>query len=244
MTPFHPPRPIFKPDTTPTDPDPRGVFLVFEGGDSCGKTTQLEMLTQALHDAGIEPVVTREPGGSPLGEQIRDLVLNPKYHVDERTEALLYAADRAAHVSSVVRPALRKKKVVVSDRYMDSSIAYQGVGRNLGVERIAGLSQWATDDLQPDMTFVLDMDPSVALERRSREKDRMESQSMEFHQRVRQGFLDRAASFPQRYTVIDATDEVDAIHRAVVRKVIPLLEAGRCEASAVDALRQRVGGAQ
>lgn len=219
------PRPKLVPDSDVPLERRQGLFIVFEGGDSCGKTTQLDLLRDYLQRHNITPVMTREPGGSPIGERIRDLVLNPAYTVDERAEALLYAADRASHVTTVIRPALQEGKIVISDRYIDSSVAYQGVGRDLGVEWIRSLSQWATYDLRPDMTIVLDMDPIQASARRGGENDRMESESIEFHRAVRQAFVDQAQAAPQRYHIIDATQDIDTIHSLVIDAIMPLLRA-------------------
>lgn len=179
-------------------------FIVFEGGDGAGKTTQIQRLAARLRAQGRTVVVTREPGGTPLGAQIRELVLHGE-HVDPRAEALLFAADRAHHVATLVRPALERGEVVLQDRYLDSSVAYQGQGRDLVPEQIRDLSLWATRELQPDLTVLLDVDPGVGRARRGAVHDRLESEADEFHARVREQFLAMAAASPERYLVLDAS---------------------------------------
>ncbi len=179
-------------------------FIVFEGGDGAGKTTQIQRLAARLRAQGRTVVVTREPGGTPLGAQIRELVLHGE-HVDPRAEALLFAADRAHHVATLVRPALERGEVVLQDRYLDSSVAYQGQGRDLVPEQIRDLSLWATRELQPDLTVLLDVDPGVGRARRGAVHDRLESEADEFHARVREQFLAMAAAAPERYLVLDAS---------------------------------------
>ena len=190
-----------------------GLFVAFEGPDGSGKSTQARALAEALRAAGRSVVLTREPGGSPLGEVLRGLILDPEHApVDPRTEALLFAAARAAHVERTLRPALAAGDVVVTDRYVDSSIAYQGAVRGLGPERIAELNGWATDGLLPDVTVLLDVDPeTAAARRRTREPahggapDRMERETSAAHGTLRTAFLARAAAEPARYLVLDAT---------------------------------------
>ncbi|GAB3587862.1 dTMP kinase [Calidifontibacter terrae] len=189
---------------SPTTAAADGVFVVFEGGDGAGKSTQIEALVTALRAEGRSVVTTREPGGTPLGQQIRALVLHGD-DVDPRAEALLFAADRAHHIATLVRPALTRGDVVVQDRYLDSSIAYQGHGRDLDPSDIRRLSQWATRDLRPDLTIVLDLDPAIGRERRGDTHDRLESEGDDFHARVRGQFLALAQAEPDRYLVIDAT---------------------------------------
>lgn len=197
----------------------RGIFVVFEGGEGGGKSTQAALLSQYLSDVGREVIRTREPGGVPSAEAIRDLVLDPAHAgLDPRAEALLFAAARAEHVSRLIRPALDRAAIVLCDRYIDSSLAYQGAARGLGVDWIAEISGWATDDLLPDLTIVLDVEPSTGLERAGRVSDgpdRMEAESGEFHSVVRNAFLDRAAADPDHYLVLDATNAVDEIQRAI-----------------------------
>ncbi|WP_169735992.1 dTMP kinase [Intrasporangium chromatireducens] len=180
-----------------------GWFICFEGGDGAGKTTQVRLLTEALERRGLQVLVTREPGGTPLGAQIRNLVLHGD-HVAPRAEALLFAADKAHHVAELIRPALDEGRVVITDRYTDSSIAYQGAGRDLGADEIRRLQQWAVGGLFPDLTIILDVTPEVGRARRGDVHDRLESEADDFHAAVRQGFLDLAARDPERYLVVDA----------------------------------------
>lgn len=179
-----------------------GWFIVFEGGDGAGKSTHVGLLAEALDQAGIDHLVTREPGGSELGNRIRELLLDPATGVvAPRAEALMYAADKAQHVHEVVLPALQRGAVVICDRYLDSMIAYQGAGRVLDVEHVRRLGQWATEGLRPDLTVLLDVDPGEALGAKQT-KDRLESAGADFHARVRQGFLALAAEDPSSYLVL------------------------------------------
>jgi len=220
-----------RPIAVPEPASRRGVFVVFEGGEGAGKSTQAELLVGALRSGGQEVVVTREPGATDLGRQIRSLLLDREAGVSAsvamtpRAEALLYAADRAHHVASVVRPALAGGKVVVSDRYIDSSLAYQGGGRTLPVEEVAWLSSWATGGLQPDLVVLLDIDPVAGLTRVAGRgaADRLEAENLAFHERVRYAFLDLAAKEPKRYLVVDADDDPQAIAARVLDRVRPLL---------------------
>jgi len=190
-----------------------GLFVVFEGGDGVGKSTQADLLVTWLTEGGHRVVRTHEPGGSPLGPDIRRLLLSTAGHPPSpRTEALLYAAERAEHVASVVRPALARGAVVVSDRYLDSSVAYQGVGRGLGAEHIREISRWATDGLLPDLTVLLDLSPTPALRRSTDPADRLEREPMDFHERVREAFLGLAREDPDRYLVLDASRDRRDLH--------------------------------
>ena len=200
-----------------------GLFLVFEGGEGAGKSTQVKQLAAALTTQGYDVVVTREPGATPVGARIRALLLDPATTLSPRAEALLYAADRAQHVAEVLLPALARGAVVISDRYVDSSLAYQGAGRELDADEVAELSRWATDGLRPQLTVLLDVDPVVGLGRATGDPDRIEQESLRFHQAVRQGFLDLAAAEPHRYLVLGATGAPEDVHRAVVDRVTPLL---------------------
>ena len=200
-----------------------GLFIVFEGGEGAGKSTQVGLLRDALIAQGREVVVTREPGGTPAAEAIRALVLDPaNAGLDSRAEALLFAAARAEHVAALIRPALDRGAVVVCDRYIDSSVAYQGLGRDLGAEKIREISAWATENLFPDLTVVLDIDPVIGLARAgqvSEAPDRMESEDLSFHQMVREAFLSAAASDADRYLVLDATGDPADIHRKIVARI-------------------------
>jgi dTMP kinase len=187
------------------------MFIAFEGGEGAGKSTQVALLADAVRASGRTVVVTREPGGTPAAERIRGVLLDPDVEaVDPRAEALLFAAARTDHVAKVVRPALSSGAVVITDRYLDSSLAYQGVARGLGVEAVARLSMWGTDSLLPDLTVVLDVDPEVGLGRLT-ERDRLERESLEWHRTVRRAFLDLAGREPDRYLVLDATLSAAAI---------------------------------
>jgi dTMP kinase len=209
-----------------------GIFVVFEGGEGAGKSTQVTRLSEALIRAGHDVVVTREPGATDMGARIRSLVLSNAEGADApspRAEALLYAADRAHHVATVVRPALARGAVVVSDRYVDSSLAYQGAGRTLPVQEISWLSSWATGGLKPDLVVLLDVDPTVGLgrvDRRGLGADRLESESRSFHERVRYAFLDLAAADPKRYLVLDAARPADEITNAVATRITAMLHEG------------------
>jgi len=204
----------------------RGVFVVFEGGEGAGKSTQVTALADALRAEGRDVVVTREPGATEVGRRIRAMVLEGGDDLSPRAEALLYAADRAHHVATVVRPALARGAVVISDRYVDSSLAYQGAGRTLPVEEVSWLSSWATGGLKPDLVVLLDIDPAVGLRRvasRGAGADRLESESVAFHERVRYAFLDLAAADPRRYLVLDATQPAEEIALTVFDRVTPML---------------------
>jgi dTMP kinase len=192
-----------------------GLFVAFEGGEGVGKSTQIAAAARWLRELGHDVVETREPGGTPLGTELRRLLLDPAGQVTPRAEALLYAADRAQHVESVIRPALAAGCVVLTDRYVDSTLAYQGAGRGLADTRV--VTGWATGGLVPDLTVLLDLDPSVGLRRAGARAtpDRLEAASLAFHEAVRAGFLALAAEAPDRYAVIDAAAEPDAVAGAV-----------------------------
>lgn len=205
-----------------------GLFVVFEGGEGAGKSTQLTALAERLRGQGRDVVVTREPGATGVGRRIRSLVLETSGDdaPSPRAEALLYAADRAHHVATVVRPALVRGGVVISDRYVDSSLAYQGAGRTLPVDEVSWLSSWATGGLKPDLVVLLDVEPRTGLSRvasRNTGTDRLEAESVAFHERVRYAFLDLAAADPKRYLVLDASRPVDEITGQVVRRVEEML---------------------
>ena len=197
-----------------------GAFVVFEGGDGAGKSTQCRLLADALRERGHEVVLTREPGGTSIGEAIREVLLGVGSHgMVARTEALLFAAARAQHSAELIRPAVARGAVVLSDRYLDSSVAYQGAARELGEDRIADLSRWATEDLTPDLTVVLDVTPGVGLARAG-DANRMEAEPMAFHEAVRESFLRRAAAAPSRYLVLQADQPVDATAAQVLSAVL------------------------
>ncbi|MFF8769703.1 dTMP kinase [Kitasatospora sp. NPDC015120] len=205
-----------------------GFFLALEGGDGAGKSTQAQALAEWIRGKGHEVVLTREPGGSPVGQRLRGLVLDVgNTGLSHRAEALIYAADRAEHVENVIRPALARGAVVITDRYMDSSIAYQGAGRDLAATEVARISRWATGGLLPDLTVVLDVDPTRARERFTEALDRLESEPTEFHQRVRSGFLALAAADPARYLVVDGSQAPGVVTTSIRHRLdreLPLSE--------------------
>ena len=185
-------------------------FISFEGGDGAGKTTQITLLAQHIESTGADVVVTREPGGTKLGQEIRQALLHGE-DMSPRTEALLYSADRAHHAATVIRPALERGATVITDRFADSSVAYQGAARELGTDEIRDLNTWAVDGLTPELTILLDLDPEIGSERVGAEKDRLELEGAAFHRRVRETFLDMARAEPDRFIVIDANKPVEEI---------------------------------
>ena len=204
----------------------RGVFITLEGGDGSGKTTQAELLREWLSGEGRTVLRTREPGGTEVGVEIREIVLHHRGDISPRAEALLYAADRAHHVATVVRPALERGEVVIQDRYIDSSVAYQGVGRVLDPEAVRSLSEWATEGLAPDLTILLDLDADAArgrLDEARTRYDRLESEASEFHDRVRAAYLALAEAEPGRFLVVDAARPVDEIAGDIRGRVAHLL---------------------
>ncbi|GAA3711013.1 hypothetical protein GCM10022377_25640 [Zhihengliuella alba] len=212
------------PERSPSAHPGPGLFVVFEGGDGAGKSTQAARLAEALDAAGETVLRTREPGGTEIGEELRSLVLDHGHGtVDPRTEALIFAAARAAHVEQVILPALAAGHVVVCDRYIDSSVAYQGVGRGLGVEDVLNVNRWATQGLIPHLTVLLDVDAAAGRRRRTVRDaggaDRLEAESDDFHTRNRRAFLDLAAGDPARYLVLDAGQGVDELAGAVLERV-------------------------
>lgn len=202
-----------------------GLFVTFEGGDGSGKSTQSSLLADWLQSQGQTVMLTREPGGTDLGDEIRDMVLHRRGHIAPRAEALLYAADRAHHISTKVRPALERGEIVLQDRYLDSSVAYQGAGRVLEGDEVRALSLWAAEGLLPDLTILLDLDESVGRDRmKDRTKyDRLENEEQEFHERVRNGYLALAAAEPERFLVLAAADSVESIASAIRQRVQELL---------------------
>ncbi len=204
----------------------RGLFITFEGGDGSGKSTQAALLVDWLQKQGRTVVTTREPGGTPLGEELREIVLHSRGHIAPRSEALIYAADRAHHVATKVRPAIERGDVVVQDRYLDSSVAYQGAARGLGAEDIRRISLWAVDGLLPDLTVLLDLDEEVGrgrLDLARTRYDRLEAEEREFHATVRAAYLELAAHEPERFLVVDAAGEVDSIAADIRTRVSALL---------------------
>jgi len=204
-----------------------GVFVVFEGGDGVGKTTQVDRLCAWLADAGLEVLKTFEPGDTTVGAMIRRIVLDPATgEMSPRAEALLYAADKAQHIFSVVRPALERGAVVVCDRYVDSMLAYQGAGRVLELADVERIARWATEDLRPDLTVVLDAELSDGIHAKA-QKDRLESAGDVFHERTRHFFMELARRDPERYLVLNARASRDEIAAEVVARIVPLLTLAR-----------------
>jgi dTMP kinase len=202
-----------------------GLFITLEGGDGSGKSTQSALLTGWLTAAGHTVVVTREPGGTSLGLELRDIVLHRRGEIAPRAEALLYAADRAHHVATLVRPALDRGDIVVQDRYIDSSVAYQGAGRVLDGSEVRDVSTWASEGLLPDLTILLDLPAADGRDRMAtRTKyDRLEAEESDFHERVRAGYLGLAAAEPERFLVLDARDAVETIAAGIRARVELLL---------------------
>lgn len=201
----------------------RGLFLALEGGEGAGKSTQAGRLGDWLRAAGHDVLLTREPGGTPVGDRLRSLVLDPATgDLSPRTEALIYAADKAEHVDAVLVPSLAKGSVVVTDRYVDSTLAYQGAGRALSVHELEPVARWATRDLRPHLTVLLDVDPRTGTGR-FQTRDRLEAEPLDFHDRVRQGFLDLAAADPAHYLVLDAAAPVDDLAARICSRVDALL---------------------
>ena len=200
-----------------------GVFVCFEGGEGSGKSTQSTHLRDALTAEGYAVRLTFEPGDTPVGREVRRIVLSPETGaLADRTEALLYAADKAEHVETLVLPALARGEVVITDRYVDSTLAYQGAGRSLDVAEVEAVARWATGDLRPHLTVVLDLEPAAGLGRFAG-RDRIESESLDFHQRVRESFLAMAKDDPDHYLVLDARAGVEEIASRVRAAVEPLL---------------------
>jgi dTMP kinase len=213
-------------------PSGRGLFVVFEGGDGAGKSTQVGLLVDALRAEGHDTLRTREPGGTPLGERVRELVLDPAHGpVDARAEALLFAAARAAHVAQLIRPALAAGRTVVCDRFADSSAAYQGAGRGLGLDRVAELNAWATAGLVPDLTVLLDVPAGTGRTRREARDgtagDRLETEPDAFHDANRAAFLELAGRAPERYLVLDATRPAGELSAAVRERLTGLARSAR-----------------
>jgi dTMP kinase len=203
-----------------------GLFITLEGGDGSGKSTQSALLTEWLVADGHTVVHSREPGGTELGLELREIILHRRGHIAPRAEALLYAADRAHNIATKVRPAIERGDIVIQDRYLDSSVAYQGAGRVLDADEVRGISLWATEGLLPDLTVLLDLEPEAARGRMDATRtkyDRLEAEKHDFHARVRDAYLDLAAAEPDRFLVLDATQPVETIARAIADRVRGLL---------------------
>lgn len=200
-----------------------GLFLCFEGGEGAGKSTQAKVLREWLEAQGRDVLLTFEPGDTAVGQKIRQIVLSPETgHLADATEALLYAADKAEHLDKVVRPALAAGSVVITDRYVDSTLAYQGAGRSIPPAELEHVARWATGDLRPHLTVLLDLEPSAGLTRFT-ERDRIEGEPLDFHQRVRAAFLEVAGRDPEHYLVLDARADIETIATAIRDRVGSLL---------------------
>ncbi len=201
----------------------KGLFITLEGADGCGKTTQLNLLKEYLTNRGYEIVVTREPGGKGLGEKLREILLNYDGEVSDRCEAFLYLADRAQNIDTIIKPAINSGKIVLCDRHTDSSVAYQGYGREQNIDNINMLNELAVNGVHPDLTIVFDIDTETSMERVGAEKDRLESAGIEFHKRVRNGYLEIAKKNPQRIKVVDASQTIEDVQRDVIKIVEEVL---------------------
>lgn len=197
----------------------KGLFITFEGADGCGKTTQLKLLAQYLENQGRDIVITREPGGKGLGEKVREILLNYDGPVSDRCESFLFLADRAQNIDIIVNPAVAEGKIVLCDRHIDSTVAYQGYGRGLDIERIKMLNSIATNGRKPDLTIVFDVDLETSQKRVGDNKDRMESAGADFHNRVRFGYLNIAKEEPERIKVVNAAQSIEAVFDDV-KKII------------------------
>lgn len=192
------------------------LFITFEGADGCGKTTQIELLDKYLQEKGFKTLVTREPGAKGLGEKLREILLNYDGEVSPNCESFLFLADRAQHVDCVIKPALKKGIIVLCDRHTDSTVAYQGYGRQLDIEQIKKLNKIAVNGLKPNLTIVFDIDIETSMQRVGKTKDRMESAGSEFFNRVRNGYLAIAKEEPNRVKIINSADTIENIHKQVV----------------------------
>lgn len=197
----------------------KGLFITFEGGDGCGKSTQLELVKKYLEEKGFKTLTTREPGSVGLGQKLREVLLHYDGDVAPRAEAFLFLADRAQHIAKIVKPAIDNGVIVLCDRHTDSSVAYQGYGRGEDIEQINMLNNLATQGIKPDLTLLFDVSTEVAQTRVGSEKDRMESAGIEFHKKVRQGYLEIAKKEPQRIKVVDSNLSIEEVF-AEVKKII------------------------
>lgn len=201
----------------------KGLFITFEGCDGCGKTTQLELLAKYLQDKGYDVIVTREPGAKGLGEKLREILLNYDGEVSSNCESFLFLADRAQHIDTIVKPAIDAGKIVLCDRHIDSTAAYQGYGRGLDLEQINYLNNIATSGLKPDLTLLFDVDIETSMARVGKNKDRMESAGIEFQEKVRRGYLELAKKEPERIKVFDSGKTIEQLHQEVLGTIAPLV---------------------
>lgn len=203
------------------------LFITFEGADGCGKTTQIELVNKYLQEKGYKTLVTREPGAKGLGEKLREILLNYEGEVSPNCESFLFLADRAQHVDCIIKPALKNNTIVLCDRHTDSTITYQGYGRQLNIQEIKKLNDIAVNGLKPDLTIVFDIDIETSMQRVGKTKDRMESAGMEFFNRVRNGYLAIAKDEPNRVKVINSADTIENIHTKVVELVEEVIKANK-----------------
>ncbi len=201
----------------------RGYFITFEGADGCGKTTQIELIKKYLDEKNIENILTREPGGSDLGIHLRKILLHYENPVSNVAETFLYLADRAQHIEYKIKPALKEGKVVLCDRHTDSTIAYQGYGRNQSIDEIKHLNSIATQGLVPHLTIVFDVETEIAQKRLKGEKDRLEAEGIEFHKKLRKGYLDIAKNDPKRVKIIDANQSIEEVFTDTKKVIEELL---------------------
>lgn len=201
----------------------KGYFITFEGADGCGKTTQIELLDKFLKEKGLKTLMTLEPGASDLGKDLRQILLHYEKPVSDEAEMFMYLADRAQHAQMIIKPALEDKKIVLCDRYTDSTVAYQGYGREGDIEQINILNKIATKGLKSDLTILFDVESEIAQSRLGKTKDRLESQGMEFHKKVRKGYLELAKQDPKRIKVVDANRTIDEVWQDVKKIVEELL---------------------
>ena len=201
----------------------KGYFITFEGADGCGKTTQIELLDKFLKEKGLKTLLTLEPGATDLGKNLRQILLHYEKPVSDEAEMFMYLADRAQHAQMVIKPALEDKKIVLCDRYTDSTVAYQGYGREGDIEQINILNKIATKGLKSDLTILFDVESEIAQSRLGKTKDRLESQGMEFHKKVRKGYLELAKQDPKRIKVVDANRTIDEVWQDVKKIVEELL---------------------
>ena len=197
----------------------KGLFITFEGADGCGKTTQINLLKNYLENQGYQVVLTREPGAKGLGEKVREILLNYEGAVSDRCESFLFLADRAQNIDIIVNPAVNEGKIVLCDRHIDSTVAYQGYGRGLDIDRIKMLNNIATNGRKPDLTIIFDIDVETSMKRVGKEKDRMESAGIEFHNRVRDGYLKIAKEEPERIKVVNSIQTVNDVFEEV-KKIV------------------------
>ena len=201
----------------------KGLFITFEGCDGCGKTTQLELLADYLRAQGKDVIVTREPGAKGLGVKLREILLNYDGEVSPNCENFLFLADRAQHIDTIVKPAIKSGKIVLCDRHIDSTVAYQGYGRGLDIKQINSLNDLATSGLKPDLTLLFDVDTETSMARVGKNKDRMESAGIEFQEKVRYGYLELAKAEPERIKVFDSRKTIEQLHQEVLAVITPAI---------------------